>query len=152
MQARLRLGFGWTHILGRPEYCVLRDIIACRFRWRWNFLSVFKGDVFHCSWLNSGRRTYKPKGRKVPTSRAYGRKLIKYLNSDDYRVYVGNFDREGLNVNNDHPSNDDNDNLRVCLLRNFHLPKSPPLGGFFFCWFQPAAEHPAYFVNINLKW
>ncbi|MBI2454083.1 MAG: hypothetical protein HYV54_00705 [Parcubacteria group bacterium] len=45
----------------------------------------------------------------------------KLLDSDGNRVNVGNFDRKGLNVNNYHPDWNDNDNLRVCLFRNFRL-------------------------------
>ena len=48
-------------------------------------------------------------------------KTGKTLDSNGNRVNVGNFDSKGWNVNNYHPDWDDNDNLRVCLSRNFCL-------------------------------
>lgn len=84
----------------------------------------------------------------------------QFSDSNGNRVYVGNFDSNGFNVNNYSPDNS-NDNLRVVLLRQFSLENQmlPALGAFdflsffrrFFGKFYPAAQHPADFIYIRLK-
>ena len=87
------------------------------------FLSVFSGDGF----LKVVYSQVKFRREEcIGLLRAVRLKLFsaagenrQTLDSNGYRVYVGNFDSDGLNVNNDHPSNS-NSNLWVCVARNFH--------------------------------
>jgi len=51
---------------------------------------------------------------------AYGRRLVNSVDSDDNHVNVGNFDANGLNVNNYYDDNR-NDNIGLASARNYYL-------------------------------
>ena len=76
--------------------------------------------------------------------------------SDGNFVNVGNFDQDGLNVNNDHRENS-NHNLGVCPARKSHqLCRKKkaflerPSSHLFAHRFYPAAEHSTDFLKIIL--
>lgn len=85
---------------------------------------------------------------------------MQITDSDGNRVYVGNFDSDGWNVNNYSPG-DSNDNLRVVVFRQFSRSSkySPERRVFVFsfsvCRFflrsYPSSEHAADFVDVCLK-
>lgn len=114
----------------------------------WNFLLILRGDAERLL-----RNTIQ-KRRGIPSNFSVkGMRIGKVQGSHGNRVNVGNFNRNGLNVNNDQPDWDNNDNLRVSLAWNFH-PKSKTLFEEGFRLLQrssPATKHTAYFINHLLK-
>lgn len=76
------------------------------------------------------------------------------MNSDDNHVNVGNFDANGLNVNNTWDDNRWN-NIGVSSARKYFLCgtltfHSWSVGVSVFSGFYPSAEHSAYFINGRL--
>lgn len=80
----------------------------------------------------------------------------KFLDSDGNRVNVGNFDSDGLNVNNYWDDNR-NSNLGVSASRQSALypsVKSRLRAGFalsLFCRLDPASKHSADLINLRFK-
>ena len=75
------------------------------------------------------------------------------MDSDGNRVNVGNFDSDGLNVNNNWDDNR-NDNIGVASARKsplFPIRKNAPLNGAFSlsfpAGFDPSAKHPSDLVH-----
>src|SRR3989344_7179733 len=81
----------------------------------------------------------------------------QHVDSDGNRVNVGNFDSDGLNVNNNWDENR-NDNIGVASARKSHLfpvfENAPPSGAFslpFSAGFDPPAEHASDLVHRSLE-
>jgi hypothetical protein len=78
------------------------------------------------------------------------------VDADGNRVNVGNFDRNGLNVNANDPSNDWNDNIGLLLSRNSHerpMPLLPSLEGVTVFVFACRIHPPIIFPHvISFDW
>ena len=77
------------------------------------------------------------------------------LDSDGNRVYVGNFDQNGLNINNNWDDNR-NDNIGLASSVHSHLQsKNPPPTEVFrllrFGFSNPTTQHPSYLINHFLN-
>jgi hypothetical protein len=65
---------------------------------------------------------------------------MQYLDSDGNRVYVGNFDANGLNVNN-YWDNNRNDNIGVASARQSSIFKQKPIStDMGFCDYYPLVD------------
>ena len=126
MQVRLRLHLADASSFKRsPEYRCSRITIACDKRLRWNFLLVFNGGFAlpraGAPELNTGERVYRL-ARAVtldPPGDMDGDKQHTFSSANAGNVScVGNFDENGLNVNNWNGNR--NDNVGVGASRHFH--------------------------------
>ena len=140
MQVRLRLHLAGVSSFKRsPEYRCSRITIACDKRLRWNFLLVLSGGSAllraDTPELNTGEKVYRL-ARAVtldPPSDMDGDKQRTFSSANAGNVScVGNFDENGLNVNNWNGNR--NDNVGVGASRHFHpllIGNTPLLWGAF---------------------
>ncbi len=77
----------------------------------------------------------------------------KFSGSDEYPSIVGNFDENGLNVNNWNGNR--NDNVGVGASRHFHSLETPSKKRVFhlsfFCGFNPPSKHFPNLVEIGFN-